>query len=276
MQRLMGGPSRAGAAKMKIFLIAVSILSWSCMPTWADKPEKVNTPLQEDPGSMIPVASFNVHRSVGMDWRCLPNRIVAVVKELNAAVVGLQEVDAYSFGQIEPLVRELGYHVIAGPTMLRRNGRYGNALLTRYEAHSIRMVDLNIPGCEPRGALEVALHIRGKKVRVIVTHLGLGKAERHLQVERLCESIPRDPAEVTVLLGDFNEWAYWGKTIRLLHHNFGQSRTLRTYPSFLPLLALDRVVVQPERALIKARVHATPLSRIASDHLPVKALVCLD
>jgi len=233
-----------------VLLILVWILSSSCVPR-TEKPEHMNTPLPEEPGSMISVASFNVHKSVGTDWHCLPNRIIQVVKEL-------------------------GYHVIAGPTMLRQGGFYGNAILTRYEPHSIRIIDLSVPGREPRGALEAVLLLGPKRIRVIVTHLGLSRRERNLQIERLCRSVPRDGAETMVLLGDFNEWAYWGKIIQLLHHNFGHSKTLCTFPSFLPFIALDRIVVQPEWALVETRVHSTPLSRVASDHLPVKAIIHLD
>jgi endonuclease/exonuclease/phosphatase family metal-dependent hydrolase len=44
----------------------------------------------------------------------------------------------------------------------------------------------------------------------------------------------------------------------------------------LPLFALDRIWVLPREALLEVRAHTTDLTRIASDHLPVRAVVDLD
>jgi endonuclease/exonuclease/phosphatase family metal-dependent hydrolase len=37
----------------------------------------------------------------------------------------------------------------------------------------------------------------------------------------------------------------------------------------MPMLALDRILVRPAIALASVRAHASPLARVASDHLPV-------
>ena len=63
---------------------------------------------------------------------------------------------------------------VPGPTILRGDGHYGNALLTSRPVGDIRRLDLSVPGREPRGALDVTIAVRrGKTVRVVVTHLGL-------------------------------------------------------------------------------------------------------
>lgn len=38
------------------------------------------------------VATYNIHKCRGMDWRVRPDRIAAVLREVNADIVALQEV----------------------------------------------------------------------------------------------------------------------------------------------------------------------------------------
>jgi endonuclease/exonuclease/phosphatase family metal-dependent hydrolase len=226
----------------------------------------------------LTVASYNIHRCIGKDGYCNPNRIAAVLKGLNATIIGLQEVDSArqdgnGLSQIDSFSQSLGFKVVDGPTIHRPNGYYGNALLTRHEIRSIRQIDLSVPGREPRGALEVELNADGQRVHVIVTHFGLTGSERRVQVTRLSEAIAMDRDHATIVLGDFNEWVWWAPTSRCLNFTFGRSTTLRTFPSRFPLFSLDRVFVRPSDALIRTEVYATPLSRKASDHLPIKALI---
>jgi endonuclease/exonuclease/phosphatase family metal-dependent hydrolase len=75
-----------------------------------------------------------------------------------------------------------------------------------------------------------------------------------------------------VLAGDLNEWLPWGRPLRWLDEVFGaQPGAPATFPSGRPVLALDHVRVRPPRRLLGVRVHATPLARAASDHLPLVA-----
>ena len=76
-----------------------------------------------------------------------------------------------------------------------------------------------------------------------------------------------------VLLGDVNEWFPAASALRRLHARFGRGRGVRTFPSRRPLLALDRVWVQPRAALTAVHAHRSPLARVASDHLPLRATV---
>ena len=58
-----------------------------------------------------------------------------------------------------------------------------------------------------------------------------------------------------------------------LYGLFGHSIVERSFPSRWPILALDRAWVRPRHSLLALKAHRTPLACIASDHLPVKALV---
>lgn len=224
------------------------------------------------------VASYNIHRCIGRNGGPDPGRIAAVLKNLNATIIGLQEVDTAiqdgnGLSQIDHISRLLGFEFVAGPTIHRHNGYYGNVLLTRHEILSSRHIDLSFPGREPRCALEADLLVGDRKVRVIVTHLGLTGRERRAQVTHLCQAVALNQEDMTIILGDFNEWLWGARSSSCLRSMFGKSTTRRTYPSVFPLFSLDRIFVRPSDALIGEEVYSTPLSRRASDHLPIKALI---
>ena len=46
-----------------------------------------------------------------------------------------------------------------------------------------------------------------------------------------------------------------------------------SFPAGLPLLALDRIIANRPEILSEVAVHDSPLARVASDHLPIKAFV---
>lgn len=227
------------------------------------------------------IASYNIHRCVGTDRRCNVPRIVEVIRELECDTVGLQEVDNQNGPQPESLqahyiAEALGMTAIPGLRMIRHTGEYGNVLLTRRPVLSVQRHDLSYSIYEPRGALDVKLDVDGLPVRVLLTHLGLAPMERRHQVRTILALITDSPPEEPViLLGDINEWFPRGRPLRWLHAHFGNPPAVASFPSFWPLLALDRIWVNPRAALQSVQAHRTPLSRTASDHLPIKAVVSL-
>jgi endonuclease/exonuclease/phosphatase family metal-dependent hydrolase len=222
------------------------------------------------------VASYNIHKYVGIDGVFAPERIALVIKELKADIVGLQEIES-SFYRNKNLagaiLEKAGLEMIFGPTRRYRDGQYGNALLTSYPVKDVRRINLSVFGRSPRGALDVDLLVKGETIRVIVAHLGLGLRERRKQIRRLLDILCLDRDRMAIMLGDFNEWVPFGSPLCRVHSAFGKSPTLRTFPSLMPVLPLDRIWIHPVGALASMSTHKTPLSRRASDHLPVKAFV---
>ena len=221
----------------------------------------------------LKIASYNVHRAIGVDGRFAPERILGVLGELDADVIALQEVEAHDSGDdmLRWLGKETGYTALAGTTMVRHDGHFGNGILTRLPVEDCHLVDLSWRGREPRGAIAADLKVNGSGLRVVATHLGLRPAERRDQVQRLIKLFTDAPRERGVLLGDVNEWFLWGRPLRRLHRYFKHTPAVATFPSPLPVLALDRMWAHPRTLLRRIHPHRSKLSRVASDHLPLVA-----
>jgi endonuclease/exonuclease/phosphatase family metal-dependent hydrolase len=226
----------------------------------------------------FPVLSYNIHECVGLDRRRDPARIAQIINQSGAQIVGLQEVHSDSSGeeqlhQMNYLSAATGLQAVPGPAVERRNGHYGNVLLTSCKVLDVHKLDLSYLRREPRGAIDADLDIGGEPVRVIVTHLGLRPAERRFQVRKLLTALSEQRTRIVILLSDFNEWLPTGRSLRWIHTHLGKTALVRTFPSRFPIFALDRILVSPAAALTEICCFRTPLTRIASDHLPLKATI---
>src|SRR3569833_4416961 len=102
------------------------------------------------------LATYNIHRCIGGDGRFAPERIVEVMKEIDADVIALQEVESRAtagFDMLGHLASAMGMHSLAGPTLVRGEGHYGNDLLTSLDILDRRSIALSVPGSAPRGAV---------------------------------------------------------------------------------------------------------------------------
>jgi endonuclease/exonuclease/phosphatase family metal-dependent hydrolase len=228
---------------------------------------------------VLHIASYNIHRCVGTDMRCDVERVANVIRELGCDTIGLQEVDSRPSDrsdsmQLEYLAKATGMQSVAGTTLIRHDGEYGNALLTRRRILDVKRHDLSYGKYEPRGALEVDLEMQGHVIRVFVMHLGLFPSERRFQMRKVLETLRKVPLDQpVVVLGDINEWMPLGRPLRWLHTLLGKPPWQRTFPVWAPMFALDRVWVRPVGSLLDFRVHRSAASRRASDHFPVTARV---
>lgn len=227
------------------------------------------------------IASYNVHKCVGMDKRFAPERIAAVIGEIGADVIALQEADQ-RFGERSGLLdlgrlhQETGLYPVPVRGPSKGHGWHGNVLLTRngtvHDVHQIRL-----PGVEPRGALVVDLDLPSGPLRIIAAHLGLLRRSRAQQAEAILATLDRHSERPTLLLGDLNEWRLGHRSsLWALDPSFGPlTPALPSFPSRFPVFALDRILGRPHRLISSIEVHDTPLARIASDHLPIKARIDL-
>ncbi len=223
------------------------------------------------------VASYNIHKCRGLDGATRPDRIVAVIRELGADLIALQEVDR-RFGRRSGLLdrsaleRETGMQLLGQSDHSHGHGWHGNALLVRGEPLSYRRARLNLPGGEPRGAIVAELDLGAGAFRVIAAHLGLFRLSRVDQVDTLMEAFHDLPPMPTILLGDFNEWRRRGRSaLRGFEPTFGVAPSISSFPSRRPIFPLDRILGWPAGLITDLAVHASPLARRASDHLPLTA-----
>jgi endonuclease/exonuclease/phosphatase family metal-dependent hydrolase len=227
-------------------------------------------------------ASYNIHKCVGSDRRFDPQRVQRVIGEIEADVIALQEADR-RFGDraglldLTALAKATGLVPVPVSNTHRGHGWHGNLVLVR-EGAVRRLRQIALPGLEPRGALVADLDLAMGPVRVVAAHLGLLRHSRLLQVEMLLAHAGDGADRPVVLMGDMNEWRRQGRSaLSRFAPGFGPiGRGVPSFPSYFPVLALDRVLVQPEKLVERIEAHDTPLSRLASDHLPVKALIRLD
>lgn len=228
----------------------------------------------------IRVVTYNIHTCVGVDGRYDPGRIVAVLREIDADIACLQEVGARRgigrhSDQWAYLGEATGCRVILGTGIRQHRGRFGNAILTRFPIVAARSIDLTVVGHEPRGAIDADLLIADRVLRVIATHFGLRASERRLQANRLMNLLgetstaSRREAGAVLLMGDFNEWRGRSGAIRVFDRRLGPSAAERTFPSWMPVLALDRIYAEGPAVLDEVSVYRSPLARLASDHLPL-------
>lgn len=232
------------------------------------------------------VASYNIHGGIGADRHFVPNRIIDVLREIDADIVALQEVESRNtgFDMLEFLAAHLNMRSIPGPTLIADSGDYGNGILTRLPVLATHRIDLSIPGREARGAIDLKLNVvvgnselkvcsqtQHCPIRVVATHLGLHPGERRTQVKQLLTIFERERNLPTIFMGDVNEWFLIGRPLRWLHRHFKRTPAPATFPAKFPLFALDRIWIHPVAALGSIYAHNSVLSRQASDHLPIVA-----
>ncbi len=240
-------------------------------PQWANRAE----------GDTV-IASYNVHKCIGVDRKFDPERTASVIAEIDADVIAIQEADK-RFGERSGLLdlalleRDCGL-VPVPITALSSTGHgwHGNMLMIR-KGKVRRVQQLKLPGVEPRGALVVNMEFPTGRLRVVAAHFGLLKRSRAQQARAILSSVADDEEMPTLLIGDLNEWRV-GKRSSLvsLQPVFDPvSGAVPSFPSRFPILALDRALGHPHDLVTSVEAHDTPLARVASDHLPIKAHIDL-
>src|SRR5664279_4522174 len=129
------------------------------------------------------VASYNIHKCKGLDGAVRPDRIMAVLSEIDADLIALQEVDrrfGAKSGLLDPsaILRATGMRLLLQSDAPHGHGWHGNALLVRGEPRFYLRERVKLPGLEPRGAIFAELDLGEGKFRVIAAHLGLLRQSR--------------------------------------------------------------------------------------------------
>ena len=110
---------------------------------------------------------------------------------------------------------------------------------------------------------------------MVAVHLGLFRASRRQQADHILGLLGRRDEAATLIMGDMNEWRLGnGSALRRFEDAFGALPPPRaSFPARWPVLALDRIIANRDRLVADLAAHDSPLARVASDHLPLTALV---
>ncbi|MFG6448268.1 endonuclease/exonuclease/phosphatase family protein [Roseateles sp. BYS180W] len=258
--------------------------------------KRMANPQPEQGAPRLRVATYNIHKGVrglGPAQRLEIHNLEQGVAALNADLVFLQEVRHFHHGharqfdntwfgwpqqgQADFLAPE-GYYSAYRTNAVTREGEHGNALLSRYPfGGEIGHHDVSDHRFEQRGLLHVPLQWEGLRLHAIVTHLGLMHGSRVRQVKRLGQYIDAHipPQDLLLVAGDFNDW---GERLDAPMLECGLRRAvppqgprrMPTFPSRMPLLALDRVYLRGLRCVGMQVARGSAWARM-SDHLPLLA-----
>lgn len=230
--------------------------------------------------------SCNIHKGLGFgNLRFTLPRIKQALIAWAPDVVCLQEVQGLqqprrqlpaSWGwqsQVAYLASDVFPFVAYEPNAWRAQSHHGNAILTRLPLQRCTNVDLSLSRWERRGLLHAVLELpdTGAPLHVISTHLNLQARHRKRQLALIRAYLEAEvPAGDSIILaGDFNDWrrraaaglaADLSEAFVTLH-----GQPARTFPSFLPMLRLDRVYARNLEA-VHAMHHPRHASAWFSDH----------
>lgn len=239
----------------------------------------------KDYAARLRVVTYNIHKCVGLDRLRRPERVVRILGEIDADIIGLQEVVSIQKKKIEAdqvryIATALGMEYRMRITRTYRGGVCGNMLLSRFPFLSARSFGLNRPGRKERACLHADLEVAKNLIlHVYNAHFGISLRERKYQALNMMSELISDLKRqkgTRILLGDFNDWTRRLPTRLFSSHFSGEDIMCKlprksTYPGILPFMHLDHIYYDMELVLEKVRLHKSRTALIASDHLPLVA-----
>lgn len=235
--------------------------------------------------------SINIHKGFSSgNRRFILPQLRQAVRETGADLVFMQEVLGHharhaqlvrewpSQPQLEYLADSVWSSFAYGRNAIYQEGHHGNAILSKFIIRDWKNHDISSSRAERRGFLHGKIESSCGVVHCVCLHLSLMHRDRVHQFRRIRQHLERSiPGhEAVIIAGDFNDWG------RRAHEELAEpaglaevfrgssGREARTFPSFWPLLPLDRIYYRGLR-LVEAKVlKGKPWSKL-SDHLAIMA-----
>jgi endonuclease/exonuclease/phosphatase family metal-dependent hydrolase len=229
----------------------------------------------------VKVATYNIRKCIGTDRKRSPERVLAVLGELDADIVVLQEADRRFGHRASSIPHHMfldhsDYAPVPFDNRTLGIGWHGNAILVRRDIEIEHAQVLPLPALEPRGAVVAEVRVGGHVLRIVGTHLDLSGLWRRRQIRTLLTYLQCAAQDLpTVIMGDFNQWSNRGALSEFAFHHHRLVATPPSFHSRRPLARLDRIIISHDLLLKETAAHITPLSRLASDHLPLWATLYL-
>lgn len=231
------------------------------------------------------IVTYNIRRAYGQDGICNIDRIVGVLKGIDADVIALQEVDHLTkrsdlIDQTSFLSKKLEMEGLFASFMELEGGEYGMAMLSKYPILRKEVIPLPPAIYEPRVAISMQLKLPdGKELAVINVHLDWPverEENRVVQMEALIKTINSINCPV-VVMGDFNALKDSDSIKLLLENGFTNIGKGDIECTFLGSedqspMEIDHIMYRMTSEC-SLKVNSIDLldERVASDHLPVVA-----
>ncbi|WP_084397178.1 endonuclease/exonuclease/phosphatase family protein [Henriciella aquimarina] len=219
----------------------------------------------------VRIVSWNIRKAVGLDWRRDPERVLRVLKRLEPDIVLLQESDK----RLPPrppalpldLVRRAGWTAIDADPDTPSIGHHGNAILLKPGIQLKRLVALDLPGLEPRGAVLASVNNTGMSLTLGALHLGLRRRDRLLQMAHVLDAA-HQLGGPSIIGGDLNEWRDT-KSLLPSGSHWTEIAPGRSFHASAPLFKLDRFLINGIDTIDSYGVLSKDSAERASDHLPI-------
>ena len=237
----------------------------------------------QDSNITFRVMTYNIHHGEGLDKRVDLQRIADLIKQEQADIVALQEVDK---GVERTKRRDLPaeFAALTGMTAVFSNnyhfqgGEYGNAIL--YPLSDGRAGPTPFTKCsrtgEQRGILQLVLNLHGRELVFLNTHIDYrgDDAERLINIDQINGLLPQYAGKPLMMCGDFNDIP-GSRTYEKVAANFNDTWKAvgagdgLTIPAEKPSKRIDYLWILKGSPIVPVKVWV-PISE-ASDHRPVVA-----
>jgi endonuclease/exonuclease/phosphatase family metal-dependent hydrolase len=220
----------------------------------------------------LTVVTYNIRYGKGIDGTVNLSRSIDTLKELNADIISLQEVERFSFrsnflDQVQHVANELNMDVLYYPSLSYPGFYYGNVILSRFPMIKTEVLPLLSKG-ENRSVIIAKVVVpQWDEVYVINTHLGLHKEERLEGIMIINEWLGKIEKPI-LLTGDLNstpkmgEYAHWSDYIKKSNEGI----QLKTF--YNTDWQIDYIFHSPHFSVAGVKVFESN----ASDHFPVVAV----
>ncbi len=240
-------------------------------------PQELADPFSEE--RPLRVMTYNIHHGIDADWRMDLEAIARVISLEEPDVIILNEVNRArpdnGFVDTLPLIsRQLKMTYVFGAS--QRDGRYGNAVLSRFRILSWDNSHYAYRTTQVRCLLRVVIDAPGGPINLFATHLDHLDVHSHARAEQIAEALDVwAHAPRTIFLGDLNAEPHAPELSAIYEAGFVDVLEVTglddvfTFWDPEPSRRLDFIFVTPDLPVVQAWV----VPSRASDHLPVLAEV---
>jgi len=242
---------------------------------------------------VLRVLTYNIHKGFNSGNRhFVLHQIREALRIADADLLFLQEMQGEHLhrekkivnwpdrSQFEFIAESVWPFYVYGKNASYDAGHHGNAILSKHPFERSENINVSPFPWASRSMLHGVIRIPPscQDVHIVCIHFGFLGKERRLQIGKLCDRIdshvPHDAP--LIVAGDFNDWL--GQAEHLFHDHLGlqevfqktHGRYARTFPSWLPLLQMDRIYYRGLTPVSCERLSHTPWHRL-SDHAPLVA-----